>query len=168
MTENGLSNKEYPHSAVEMDGAQGLSGSQERQEEKSAASSRLSSSRQADGNKSDEIEIDVPNEHAREADLEKQNSVQHLEQDGTKDPNTVTWDGPDDPANPMNWNMGLKVSNVAIISAMTFVTPLASSMFAPGVPSIMTEFQSTNVQLATFVVSVYVLYVLFHTKNFLL
>lgn len=35
--------------------------------------------------------------------------------------------------------------------------PLASSMFAPGIPDVMSEFQSTNTQLASFVVSVYVL-----------
>ena len=35
--------------------------------------------------------------------------------------------------------------------------PLASSMFAPGVPEVMTEFHSSNTLLAGFVVSVYVL-----------
>lgn len=35
--------------------------------------------------------------------------------------------------------------------------PLASSMFAPSVPQVMTAFRSNNEQLATFVVSVYIL-----------
>jgi MFS family permease len=35
--------------------------------------------------------------------------------------------------------------------------PLASSMFAPSVPQVMTAFHSSNEQLATFVVSVYIL-----------
>ena len=35
--------------------------------------------------------------------------------------------------------------------------PLASSMFAPGVPEVMKEFDSTNDELASFVVSIYVL-----------
>ena len=35
--------------------------------------------------------------------------------------------------------------------------PLASSMFAPGVPDVMIEFQSNDEQLASFVVSIYVL-----------
>jgi MFS family permease len=74
-----------------------------------------------------------------------------------EDPNIVSWDGPDDPANPMNWPSWMKFVNVAIISGLTFVTPLASSMFAPGVPDIMVEFQSSNTLLASFVVSVYVL-----------
>ena len=41
--------------------------------------------------------------------------------------------------------------------SLTIYRPLASSMFAPGVPEVMTEFHSTNTTLAGFVVSVYVL-----------
>ncbi|KAL2037035.1 hypothetical protein N7G274_010162 [Stereocaulon virgatum] len=73
------------------------------------------------------------------------------------DPNIVDWDGADDPANPLNWSASLKWGNVAVISVVTFLTPLASSMFAPGVPEAMLEFKSSNVTLASFVVSVYVL-----------
>lgn len=73
------------------------------------------------------------------------------------DPNRVDWDGPNDPANPLYFSGAVKVTNVGIISAITFITPLASSMFAPVVPDIMEEFHSTNTLLAGFVVSVYVL-----------
>lgn len=69
----------------------------------------------------------------------------------------VDWDGPDDPANPMNWPAWSKVVNVGLISCLTFITPLASSMFAPGVPQVMEEFHSDNELLADFIVSVYVL-----------
>jgi hypothetical protein len=71
--------------------------------------------------------------------------------------NIVDWDGTDDPDNPMNFSASFKVINIGIISALTFITPLASSMFAPGVPQLMAEFNSTNALLADFVVSVYVL-----------
>ncbi|KAI4090225.1 MAG: hypothetical protein L6R37_007924 [Teloschistes peruensis] len=74
-----------------------------------------------------------------------------------QDPNIVDWDGPDDPEKPTNWSAGRKYGIVAIISFITFLTPLASSMFAPGVPDVMTEFHSTNIELASFVVSVYIL-----------
>ncbi|KAI1119978.1 putative MFS multidrug transporter [Nemania abortiva] len=73
------------------------------------------------------------------------------------DPNIVDWDSPDDPSNPLNFSTSFKVTNVGIISALTFVTPLASSMFAPGVPMLLEEFNSSNAVLADFVVSVYVL-----------
>lgn len=96
----------------------------------------------ADGEDQDAIPIETPTE------VEKARVV---------DPNIVDWDGPDDPANPINFSGSIKSINVGIISALTFITPLASSMFAPGVPEIMAEFNSTNTLLAGFVVSVYVL-----------
>lgn len=73
------------------------------------------------------------------------------------DPNIVWWDGPDDPANPFNWPSWRKVMNCVFISMLTFITPLASSIFAPGVAQLMREFQSQNLELASFVVSVYIL-----------
>ncbi|KAL8950940.1 MAG: hypothetical protein Q9222_003062 [Ikaeria aurantiellina] len=73
------------------------------------------------------------------------------------DPNLVDWDGPEDPEKPTNWAAGRKYGIIAIVSSITFLTPLASSMFAPGVPQVMTDFDSTNVELASFVVSVYIL-----------
>jgi MFS family permease len=69
----------------------------------------------------------------------------------------VGWGGPNNPENPMNWPIWLKVLNVGLISSLTFVTPLASSMFAPGVPQVMKDFSSNDDLLADFVVSVYVL-----------
>ncbi|KAI4130742.1 MAG: hypothetical protein LQ338_001578 [Usnochroma carphineum] len=73
------------------------------------------------------------------------------------DPNLVDWDGPDDPEKPTNWAASRKYGIIAIVSSITFLTPLASSMFAPGVPEVMAQFKSNNVQLASFVVSVYIL-----------
>ena len=35
--------------------------------------------------------------------------------------NTVDWDGPDDPANPMNWSASFRVGNVVLVSAMTLI-----------------------------------------------
>ncbi|KAI8944393.1 putative MFS multidrug transporter [Xylaria longipes] len=73
------------------------------------------------------------------------------------DLNIVDWDGPDDAENPMNFSTSFKIMNVGIISFLTFITPLASSMFAPGVPQLLAEFGSTSALLADFVVSVYIL-----------
>ncbi|ATY58344.1 Major facilitator superfamily general substrate transporter [Cordyceps militaris] len=76
---------------------------------------------------------------------------------GVNADNIVFWDGDDDPHNPYNWKSWVKVFNCVLISALTFVTPLASSMFAPGVPSLMREFKSSSAELAAFCVSVYIL-----------
>lgn len=72
-------------------------------------------------------------------------------------PNIVDWDGPDDPENPMNWPKAKKWGAICIVSLITFLIPLASSIFAPGVPELMREFNSDNELLSGFVVSVYVL-----------
>ncbi|KAF7553939.1 hypothetical protein G7Z17_g3263 [Cylindrodendrum hubeiense] len=69
----------------------------------------------------------------------------------------VWWDSDTDPENPYNWARWRKVLNCVLVSALTFVTPLASSMFAPGVPELMIEFESKSTELASFCVSVYVL-----------
>ncbi|KAI1491324.1 bicyclomycin resistance protein [Biscogniauxia mediterranea] len=81
----------------------------------------------------------------------------HASDDDEPDENVVWWDGPDDPENPYNWPLWRKLMNCGFISAMTFISPLASSIFAPGVPQVVAEFHSTSLEIATFVVSVYVL-----------
>jgi hypothetical protein len=96
--------------------------------------------------------------------------VQHV------DPDIVDWDGPDDPENPLNWPARRKWMNIGLLSAITLLTlalpnsrqpyvriadelsrPFGSSMFAPSVPQVMKDFNSDNTDLASFVVSVYVL-----------
>ncbi|OCK73825.1 polyamine transporter 1 [Lepidopterella palustris CBS 459.81] len=77
--------------------------------------------------------------------------TEHADQD------IVDWDGPDDTEKPINWPPAKKWTIVGVLSAITFVSPLASSMFAPGVSRVMSEFHSDNSLLAGFVVSVYVL-----------
>lgn len=76
--------------------------------------------------------------------------------DSNKSNNIVDWD-PADPEKAINWPARQKWSNIAVISAITFLTPLASSMIAPATPLVMKEFSSTNTTLASFVVSIYVL-----------
>ncbi|AEO59172.1 general substrate transporter [Thermothelomyces thermophilus ATCC 42464] len=74
-----------------------------------------------------------------------------------KDPNIVTWDGPDDPMNPMNWTMRKKWTNIAVMAILTIITPLGSSMFAPGIPRILNEFHETSSITATFIMTIYIL-----------
>lgn len=75
----------------------------------------------------------------------------------TDDPNIVFWDGPDDPENPMNWAWKLKITNVALISTWTLLTPLASSMVAPGTREILADFKSSDATLGSFIVSIFIL-----------
>jgi hypothetical protein len=75
------------------------------------------------------------------------------------DENVVWWNEPvdQDPENPMNWGAGRKWGTIAILAFITFITPLASSFFAPAVPLVMKEFNNDNELLAEFVVSIYIL-----------
>ncbi|EGX95522.1 MFS transporter, putative [Cordyceps militaris CM01] len=74
-----------------------------------------------------------------------------------KDPNVVDWDGPDDPANPLNWPASRKNIHVAIVSIFTLTANLAATMFAPGAKELADEFGITDNTLETMTVSLYVL-----------
>ncbi|KAH7312044.1 major facilitator superfamily domain-containing protein [Rhexocercosporidium sp. MPI-PUGE-AT-0058] len=80
-----------------------------------------------------------------------------LDDNGTKF--TVWWDEPEDqdPENPMNWSSAKKWGNICTISVISFIVPLVSSMLAPGVQQVMTDFHTTSKTFATFVVSIFVL-----------
>jgi hypothetical protein len=77
--------------------------------------------------------------------------------DSQEDPNLVGWDGDDDPQNPLNWTPFAKWGSVAVVSGVTFLTPLGSAIFAPGIPEVMAEFHSSSDMLSGFLVSVYIL-----------
>ncbi|PLB35948.1 MFS transporter [Aspergillus candidus] len=71
--------------------------------------------------------------------------------------NTVDFEGPNDLENPFNWPQWKKLRQLVLMAVNTFITPLASSMFAPGVAGVMRDFRESDMMLASFVVSIYVL-----------
>jgi multidrug resistance protein len=73
------------------------------------------------------------------------------------DNNLVGWDTQDDPSNPRNFPTKRKVTLLGLVAAITFVSPLASSIFAPGIPFVNADFHNTSQILGSFAVSVYVL-----------
>lgn len=74
-----------------------------------------------------------------------------------KDVNLVTWEGPDDPSNPKNWTRKKKWALTAIVSLFTFISPVSSSMIAPGLGSIATEFKISSPEQAALALSVFIL-----------
>ncbi|KAI1208055.1 MFS general substrate transporter [Annulohypoxylon truncatum] len=75
----------------------------------------------------------------------------------TDDPNIVNWNGPDDPENPRNWAFSKKWGAVFIVSIFTFVSPVCSSMVAPGLRTIGAELDIPEAFMQNIVLSIFVL-----------
>ena len=73
------------------------------------------------------------------------------------DPHIVNWESADTPYKATNWSIKKKWSNVAIISIVTFLTPLASTIVAPGVPQTLHTFKNSNETVGSLIVSIYLL-----------
>lgn len=74
-----------------------------------------------------------------------------------KDPNLVTWDSPDDPANPRNWPESKRWTVMILVSVFTFMSPLSSSMIAPALPIIAAEFGIDSMVASNITLSIFVL-----------
>ena len=76
----------------------------------------------------------------RNADLEKAPSLRRQQTGKSsrsqrqRDPNMVSWNGPDDPENPKNWKLKRKWIATFVVSSFTFISPVASAMVAPALP----------------------------------
>ncbi|KAJ2991609.1 hypothetical protein NUW58_g2458 [Xylaria curta] len=52
------------------------------------------------------------------------------------------WDGPDDPANPKNWSLGLRIYHTTLPALYGFSVSLGTSIFSAGVFDVMKEFHT--------------------------
>ncbi|KAJ5856577.1 uncharacterized protein N7529_010521 [Penicillium soppii] len=97
-------------------------------------------------------DLEAQSDHRSDEKINEQKTTHESQYD-------VFWEEPasEDPANPMNWSSGRKWTIIGMVSFITFLTPLASSMFAPGITQVLNDFDTSSNILATFVVSVYVL-----------
>lgn len=64
------------------------------------------------------------------------------------DPNLVTWYGPDDPANPLNWSVAKKSFVIFDLCFLTFAVYVGSSIYSPGIDDFAQQF-GTSVTVAT-------------------
>ncbi|KIN08255.1 hypothetical protein OIDMADRAFT_100107 [Oidiodendron maius Zn] len=69
----------------------------------------------------------------------------------------VGWEGQDDPEMPLNFAASRKWMLLGLLSSITFVSPLASSMFAPAVSFADETFHNTSVILSTLSVTIFLL-----------
>ncbi|KAK1546498.1 fluconazole resistance protein [Colletotrichum paranaense] len=65
----------------------------------------------------------------------------------------VDWDEPDDPENPMNWSKCKKALFITTLGYISTLSPLASSIAAPGIASIKSDFNVTDTYVGAFMIS---------------
>lgn len=68
----------------------------------------------------------------------------------------VTWDGPDDPANPMNWPKHKKIRTTLLMGATTMSSTFSSSIFSSASEYISRDFHIST-EVATLGLSLFVL-----------
>lgn len=70
------------------------------------------------------IQGDEPYKHDAEIQLGAENNSADIstKEEAPRDPNVVGWDGPDDPANPMNWSSRKKFGAIGIVSLITMLS----------------------------------------------
>lgn len=71
--------------------------------------------------------------------------------------NLVTWNSPSDPENPKNWSMSRKWWTTVVVSLFAFISPVASTMIAPALPSIAHEFAVEEAIKTQMMLSIFVL-----------
>ncbi|RDW72714.1 MFS transporter [Aspergillus mulundensis] len=111
-----------------------------------------------------EISRDKSPPPLQDADLEKAPTTPSPRQSSRQvfpetdlDAGIVAWDSQDDPANPMNFTQSRKWTLLGLVSAVTVISPLASSMFSPALEDLASDMDITNDTLLSFTVSIYLL-----------
>lgn len=73
------------------------------------------------------------------------------------DNGVVGWESQDDPDMPLNFSSTRKFTIVGFLSAITFMTPFASSILAPAIEFLNEEFGNADLTVGSFPVSIYLL-----------
>ncbi|KAF7332555.1 SAP domain-containing protein [Mycena kentingensis (nom. inval.)] len=63
----------------------------------------------------------------------------------------------DDPLNPRNWPVSKKWASAAVASFYTFVSPLSSSIMAPGIPELAIKYHITNDTIVAMTLSIFLI-----------
>ncbi|KAK4693464.1 hypothetical protein P7C71_g3938, partial [Lecanoromycetidae sp. Uapishka_2] len=100
----------------------------------------------------DQVRMGIRDTRDLSPNLEKKQTTRSI-----KDPNLVSWDGPEDPANPKNWSFKMKWAATIVVSSFTFISPVSSSMVAPALSTIAKDFGITNEVESQLVLSIFVL-----------
>ncbi|KAI6760398.1 hypothetical protein HG530_009258 [Fusarium avenaceum] len=90
-------------------------------------------------------------------DIEEQLVPEGAVESDDEDPDLVTWDGPDDPSNPHNWTKNKKWLSTILVSCFTFISPVSSTMLAPALPDLATEFNISSAFETYLLMSIFLL-----------
>ncbi|OAL55524.1 MFS multidrug transporter-like protein [Pyrenochaeta sp. DS3sAY3a] len=69
----------------------------------------------------------------------------------------ITWDGPHDPRNPLNWSQKRKWVVTILVSLFTFISPFSSTMVTPALPVISDEFDIPEGFMSQLVMTIFLL-----------
>ncbi|KAJ4989056.1 MFS multidrug transporter [Stagonosporopsis vannaccii] len=69
----------------------------------------------------------------------------------------ITWDGPNDPANPLNWSQSRKWVVTMLVSMFTFISPFSSTMVTPALPVIADDFDIPEGFMRQLVMTIFLL-----------
>ena len=69
----------------------------------------------------------------------------------------VTWDGPDDPANPKNWTYRRKWTVTVVVGIYTFISPISTTIVAPALATIGMTLQIQSAFVLSLCLSIFVL-----------
>ncbi|KAI3393599.1 hypothetical protein diail_3903 [Diaporthe ilicicola] len=74
-----------------------------------------------------------------------------------QDPSLVTWDGPHDTENPLNWSASRKWTATILVSCFTFISPFSSTMVTPALENIGDEYDIPEGFARALVLSIFLL-----------
>ncbi|KAI3405657.2 hypothetical protein KGF56_001675 [Candida oxycetoniae] len=82
---------------------------------------------------------------------------QHGKEFNKIDPELITWQGSEDPEDPRNWDIRLKIFLLGFVSLYAMVAPMSSSMLSPAMSKISQEFDISSPVMQAMVVSIQIL-----------
>lgn len=69
----------------------------------------------------------------------------------------ISWNGPSDPENPLNWSQSRKWVATLLVSCFTFISPFSSTMVTPALDNIGLELGVTGGFMKALIMSIFLL-----------
>ncbi|KIW02516.1 hypothetical protein, variant [Verruconis gallopava] len=73
------------------------------------------------------------------------------------DKGLIAWDSLKDPQNPLYWPTRKRLVNMILISCLTFISPLGSSIFAPGIDLTLKDLHTSSKAIGSFMITIFLL-----------